>query len=82
MENNESKEQGVAMIQNSVFAGSILGDKSGQLVDQLMRNISQVENDPKFIPQAESINAQVKSIIEIGKAQIEMVKVQAFIAQK
>lgn len=44
------------------------------LSDILMQNIKKVQEDPAYIEQAKSINESAKQIIEVKKAQIEMVK--------
>lgn len=44
------------------------------LTEILMNNIEKVQDDAKYIEQARSINESAKQIIEVKKAQIEMVK--------
>ena len=57
----------------------IIGKQSERLAEILMSNIEKVQKDPAFIPQAESINSQIKSVIDLAKTEIEMVKAQAFL---
>lgn len=47
----------------------------GNLKDILMDNIAKVKADANFIPQSEEINKNVKSIIDLAKTEIEMVKI-------
>ncbi len=60
---------------------TVISTNSERLAKIMMENIEKVQADPKFIPQAESILGQVKSMIELGKSEIEMLKVQAFMGR-
>lgn len=53
---------------------SIITTNAGELTNILMDNIKKVQNDASYISQAEAINSQVKTVIDIAKAQIEMYK--------
>lgn len=52
-------------------------ERSAQLMDIVMSNIEKVKESADFIPQANAINDQLKSIIELGKTEVEMIKAQA-----
>jgi hypothetical protein len=60
---------------------SVIGQNAKALGDLIMENIAKVKKDPAYIPQANAINDQLKSLIELGKTQVEMVKTQ-LLAQK
>lgn len=84
---NENQETGlqVAGTENGVIINAVnttvIGTNSAKLAEILMDNIEKVRKDPKYIQQAEAVNSQVKSMIELGKSEIEMLKVQAFMAR-
>ena len=61
---------------------TVIGTNAAKLAEILMENIQKVKDDPKYIAQAESVNSQVKSMIELGKSEIEMFKLQAFISSR
>jgi hypothetical protein len=46
----------------------------GSLKDILMENISKVKADASYIPQSEEINKNVKSIIDLAKTELDMIK--------
>jgi hypothetical protein len=49
--------------------------QSGQEIKNLLlENIKKVNNDPSFIPQAQEINSNIKSIIELAKTEVEYLK--------
>lgn len=45
-----------------------------QLSDTLLDTIEKVKADPKYVDQARAINETAKSLIEIGKLQVEIVR--------
>ena len=45
-----------------------------QLRDIIMQNIKMVQQDKSYIPQASMVNRDVKQLIELGKAEILMVR--------
>jgi hypothetical protein len=61
---------------------TVIGTNAVKLAEILMENINKVKDDPKYIAQAESVNSQVKSMIELGKSEIEMLKLQAFMSSR
>lgn len=85
---NKNQETGLQVpgTGNSISSVSlqqtVIGTNSAKLAEILMENIQKVKDDPKYIPQAESVNSQVKSMIELGKSEIEMFKVQAFMSSR
>lgn len=60
---------------------TIIGKNSQSLAATILDSIEQVKKNPNYIPQAEAINSQVKSLIDLGKAEIEGFKVAAFMSQ-
>lgn len=58
--------------------GLVILDNEGtkSIKEILMNNIKRVQNNPEYIPQAKQINSDVNSIIELAKAEIELLKTQ------
>lgn len=65
-----SNELSVQVIPQMQINSSVVG----QLKDVLMDNIKKLQADKSFLEQACEINNQVKSFIDLAKAEIEMVK--------
>jgi hypothetical protein len=55
---------------------SVITDNSEKLSTLIFENIDKINADPKNIAQASAVNEQVKSFIELGKTQIEMLRLQ------
>lgn len=55
---------------------STIQDNLGKLSDIIQNNIELINADPKNIPQANAINEQLKSLIELGKTEVEIIKCQ------
>lgn len=81
MEENRKNESGLVVSSDQIIT-TILTDKSTDLVDLIMANIRKINEDPKNIPQADAVNSQVKTLIDLGKTQLETLKLAAFISQK
>jgi len=47
-----------------------------QLSEIIMGNIEKLKTDPSYISQASAINDQLKTLVELGKTEIEMAKMQ------
>ena len=60
---------------SDVIASTIIGTNASELTSILMDNIKRIQSDASYIAQAEAINNNVKSIIEVAKAQIDAFKV-------
>lgn len=60
---------------SDVIASTIIGTNASELTTILMDNIKRIQSDAGYIAQAEAINNNVKSIIEVAKAQIDAFKV-------
>lgn len=56
------------MIRGSVTLGS-----AGQLRETLMANLKKVQEDPSYIPQAQVVNQTVSTIIDLAKAEVDMI---------
>lgn len=54
-----------------------ISTNAAKLSEIILGNIEKVKEDASFIPQANAINDQLKSLIELGKAEVEGLKVQA-----
>lgn len=61
---------------------TVIGSNASKIAEMIMDNIDKVQKDPKYIPQAEAVNAQLKTLVELGKSEIEMIKVSAFLNAK
>jgi len=46
-------------------------EQMGQLKDVIMNSIERLKGEPDFIPQAQAINEQVKTVIEMGKLELD-----------
>ena len=57
------------------ISSTIIGTNAGELTNILMDNIKKIKEDPGYIAQADAINNNVKSIIDVAKAQIDAFKV-------
>jgi hypothetical protein len=55
-------------------AKAIDKSKLNSLTDILFESIKKIKEDKEYIPQADSINSQAKTIIDIAKTEIEMIK--------
>lgn len=65
----------------SQMATSIIGQHAGSLAEIIMGNISKIQTDPTFIPQAEATNNQIKTLIDVAKTEVEMLKVAAYMSR-
>jgi hypothetical protein len=54
---------------------SIIGTNGPALTQILMDNITKVQSDPNYIPQAQAVSENIGQIIQLAKTQIEMFKV-------
>lgn len=63
------------------MATSIIGQHAGSLAEIIMGNIAKVQTDPSFIPQADATNNQIKTLIDVAKTKIEMLKVAAYMSR-
>lgn len=61
---------------------SMISRVNKNLQDILMENINNVKNKKDYLPQAQEINANVKSMIELAKAEIEYMKTLAYFHKK
>jgi len=57
--------------------------RSGSKIEELlMDNISKIQRDKEYLPQAREVNANIKSLIELAKTEIEyMATIASFGAQ-
>lgn len=60
------------MIRGSVTLGS-----AAQLRETLMINLKKVQDDPSYIPQAQAVNQTVSTIIDLAKAEVDMINAAA-----
>ena len=56
------------------MAGTIIGQNAAWLSETIKANIIKLQSDPSFIPQAEAINSQVKSFLDLAKTEVDMQK--------
>jgi len=64
-------------IKHTALPQTSISENAAKLSEIIMGNIEKVKEDAGFIPQANAINDQLKSLIELGKAEVESLKVQA-----
>lgn len=62
---DQETETAVAVFQNGMF---------GDLKNILMENIKNIKSDKDFIAQASAINESAKNLVEIGKLQIQAMR--------
>ena len=58
----------------SIINQSVIGSSAKELKEILMENIRQIKDNKEFIPQAVEINNNVKSIIDLAKAEVDLFK--------
>lgn len=75
-------EDGNALSHISIRDAGIIGRSSSDLQKILMDNITKVQKDKSYIPQAQEINNAVKSMIELAKTEIEALKVNALLNRR
>src|SRR5690606_3912910 len=69
----EATREVVHLPQTSISANA------AKLSEIILGNIEKVKEDAAYIPQANAINDQLKSLIELGKAEVEGMKVQVML---
>ncbi|MBC8053771.1 MAG: hypothetical protein H7Y13_11970 [Sphingobacteriaceae bacterium] len=69
-----------AVNQSAVLENTIIGKNSSFIAETIQETITKLKESPSFIAQAEAINSQMKTLVEMGKAEIEGYKVAAFMA--
>lgn len=57
-----------------IIQKTVVGSSAFELKEILMDNIKKVQGNKDYIPQAVEINNNVKSIIDLAKAEVEMYK--------
>lgn len=72
--NNMMEVESHALIRTSDYAPPV-PKQHVELSGILMDNIRRLQESPDFIPQANAINEQAKSMIDLCKAEIELAKV-------
>ncbi len=65
------EETGLMIVHQARVTTSSINDLKSILMD----NIKKVQESKDYIPQAQEINSNVKSIIEVAKAEIEVLKI-------
>lgn len=63
----------------TVKAQTAVQQNSSKLSGIIFDNIEKLNKDAGFIPQAQAINEQLKSMVDLGKAEIEMMKLQVML---
>lgn len=53
---------------------TVIGDNAGELHSFLLDNIKKLQTNPDFLSQAKEIRENVKQIVDIGRLQVEMIK--------
>lgn len=66
---------------SNILSSTVVGKNAGKLSDIIMNCIDKLQTDPNYISQAEAINSQVKSLIDLGKSEVEMLKVAAYMTK-
>ena len=71
VEQDAENERGMLMVRQAKTTTSSINE----LRTVLMNSIEQVQKSKDYIPQAQEINSNVKSIIDIAKTEIEVLKI-------
>lgn len=58
----------------SAVPQTIIRTSGGELKELVMDNIKRIQRDKEYIPQAVEINNQVKTLIDLAKTEIELIK--------
>lgn len=58
---------------------SIIRQSGIELKNILLNNIRKVQDDSTYLPQAQEVNANVKTIIDLAKTEVEMAKTIAIL---
>lgn len=58
----------------SAVPQTIIRTSGGELKELVMDNIRKIQRDKEYIPQAIEINNQVKTLIDLAKTEIELIK--------
>ncbi|PRY51512.1 hypothetical protein B0I27_10798 [Arcticibacter pallidicorallinus] len=69
-----SSENTPAVVSPSAVPQTIIRTSGGELKDLVMENIRKIQRDKEYIPQAIEINNQVKTLIDLAKTEIELIK--------
>jgi hypothetical protein len=82
--NDENAELQVSneQAQLPVKVETVIDASAGALIDILKDNIEKIRKDKNYIPQAQEVANQVDKIIQIGKTQIEGMRVAASMLKK
>lgn len=67
----EDEEKGVAVV---TARQTVIQSSAVELKNILMDNIRKVQENKDYIPQAQEVNSNVKSIIDLAKAEIDLMK--------
>lgn len=64
------------------FSTSVISTSAKSIADMIKHNMEEIKKNPAYIPQAEAINNQIKSLIELGKTEVYMVNTAHSIGNK
>lgn len=71
-----------AHLPTTVKQQTTIQQTSSKLSKIIFGNIEKLKEDASYIPQAQAINEQLKSMVDLGKAEIEMMKLQVMLRNK
>lgn len=80
MEESKNNQEAGLEVVTPGHINTVIGSNANAIAKTILENIQRVKDDPKFIPQAEAINSQLKTLVDLGKSEIEMLKVSAFLS--
>lgn len=66
---------------DSIQKSTLIGSNGGEIANILMDNIRRVQEDPKFIAQAQATSDVAKTYIDLCKTEIDMYRVSAALSK-
>lgn len=86
MDNTENQQEnentGLQVDVTSASPAMVINAAAPELINILKDNITKIQEDPKYIPQAVAIADQIGKIIDVSKTQIDGFRVIASLANK
>jgi hypothetical protein len=61
-----------------IMKNTVIMKNASKLSELMMENVQKIKDNPNYIPQAEAINSNVKTMIDLAKTEIEMIKVSIY----
>lgn len=69
-ENKNNQQTGLEVVTPSLI-NTVIGSNAKDIAKTILENIQRVQEDPKYIPQAEAINSQLKTLVDLGNLKLK-----------